>query len=36
MSVLTWITMTVVVSILWGGFAVALWVALKQEKKKTF
>jgi hypothetical protein len=34
MTVATWVTMIVIVSIVWGGFAFALTTALRKESEK--
>ncbi|MEX1256624.1 MAG: MetS family NSS transporter small subunit [Gemmatimonadota bacterium] len=34
MTVATWVTMIVIVSIVWGGFAFALRTALRKESEK--
>jgi hypothetical protein len=34
MTVSTWITMLGILGVVWGGFAVALWTALRKESRK--
>lgn len=35
MTAATWITMLVIFSFVWGGFALALWTAIRKEGEKS-
>lgn len=35
MTVATWVTMTLVIGFVWGGFALVLFTAVRKESRKT-